>query len=677
MLLIRVEKLRSPVSFDTETTGLSVWKGARPYCISFCDADGQQAFFKARKVDPFTRAVTWDETDLRKIRLILSNPRIIKVGHNLKFDVRMMEAVGVKTVGPLRETSFAMHGVNNIEPSFKLKVWCKEHLGIDDEDQKELHKATLSARRKGKKLGWKLGEEIEEDYWMASEELWKKYNLLDTMRTSMAWALLEPELEKLGIREVYDEEMKLWHVIYRMETRGPAVDMVQAKKELVSYRELATRQGVALSKSAPGINFDSPKQLSAYLYNPKERGGLGLTPPIYTDKGSPSCNVEALTLLKSDFTERLLEKRHSEKTIDFLENYISLAIPDPLNPGGYAIHCDYRQCGAATARVSSARPNLQNVANTFDTRAHRPLKLRHLFIPRPGYVWLLADYHQVEVVIFAFVAQEALMLNAISNKRDIHTESTNRVWGGRDNPLAIERAVHALGLDGAAITTPEAEAAVVQYTRLAPDNLPESVARAWVSAHGWDIVAAEKSIGIRHTRNICKMLTFLKIFGGGANAAAGLIGCSVTQARKVLSDYDDAFPKIKETIEATTREGRRNGFVSTLYGRRLTADPSFAYRSMNHKVQSSAADLMKRGLRRADDVIQKSGLDAYPLLTIHDEGIFEVNKKHLYPWFIRQIGQAMTETEGKLPFGIEVAFSVAPKNWLEKKPLKLSTNGHG
>jgi DNA polymerase-1 len=168
------------------------------------------------------------------------------------------------------------------------------------------------------------------------------------------------------------------------------------------------------------------------------------------------------------------------------------------------------------------------------------------------------------------------------------------------------------------------------------------------------------------------MLEFLKIFGGGADAAAGLIGCSKSEARKVLGDFDAAFPKINEAIDRISKEARRNGFIRTLYGRRLTVNPDFAYKGMNYCVQGSAADLMKRGLRKAGEYLGKSGLDAHTLLTIHDEVVFEIRREHLYPRVIRAIKHFMEDTEGRLPYGIETHFSIATKNWLAKRKLAFN-----
>lgn len=664
--LVSVSKLQSPVAFDVESNGLSTFHGDRPYAISLCDRTGQQSFFRA-PIDPFTRIVTWSSKDLDQIRVVLENPKIAKVGWNLPFDRRMMASVGVKTIGPKKEAIFAVHGVDCQQPSFKLKKIAEKYLEVDRSDETILHKATCSARRKAKKLGWKLAEEIPPDYWMAPEELLLEYCLADTRDTMMIWLMFEERMKELGVIDVFNNEMELMDTIYEMVSRGPAVDVLNAKKELVKYKELSAKQRAVLDKQTRGVNIDSPKQLAYFLYSPKPTG-LGLNPPEYTEKGNPSTNVESLVSLKSPITDSILEVRHSEKTIDFLEQYLRLASPDKQFKGVWSLHCDYRQCGGVTARISSANPNLQNVANFYDTRALRPLKLRHLFVPRPGYVWILCDYKQVEIVIFAFVAQEDHMLAAIKTGRDLHTEATNRVWGGRNNPLAIERAIHALGLDVNATSTPESQAAVLRYRENRDQKT--DIARKLLADFDWDIVAAEKSVGVKHTRNLCKMLSFLKIFGGGADAAAGLIGITKNEAKKVLNDYDAAFPKIMRTIDQYSRKGRQEGFITTLYGRRITVDPDASYRAMNYMIQGSAADLMKSGLRKAGKICKESGLDVHPLMTIHDELIFEVKKEHLYPWFIRKIKAAMVDTEGRIPYGIDVSFSIARTNWLEKKPLK-------
>lgn len=195
------------VAFDTETTGLNPWKGDRAFCIGFCNEKGNKGYFRF-PVDGKTRQVVYDSR-LEVLKRWFEDPTIAKIGHNVKFDIRMLDMIGIKVRGKIHETMFMMHVLNNVEPSYQLKPLTKKYLDYPDDDLNELHKATVTARRQAKKLGWKVHEDVEADYWMAPDPTCRKYNVRDAERTMMFYLFLNPRLDEEKVRKVYDQEMEL------------------------------------------------------------------------------------------------------------------------------------------------------------------------------------------------------------------------------------------------------------------------------------------------------------------------------------------------------------------------------------------------------------------------------------------------------------------------------------
>ena len=436
------------------------------------------------------------------------------------------------------------------------------------------------------------------------------------------------------------------------------IDRPQLKRDWVGYEKEIVVMRAELDKQAPGLNFQSPKQMAELLF-----GKFGLTATRFTDSGAPSTDIKTMRGLTHPFCKKLVKLRNREKALSFVKLYDRMSVTDE-EFGQTIIHTSFQQMGPGTGRYACRRPNLQNVANTYGTHAEDPIRLRHLFKPRPGYTWYLYDYSQLEIRVFAEVAGEKFMLDAIDAGRDIHTEVTNKVWGGKGNEVAIRNAVHILGLDGLGVPNPKVEAAVKKFRFKGASN--EAIAEKWLASFNYKIVAAELSVDKKHTRSTAKMLGFLRIFGGGVKAAAELIGCTEDVARPFHEDYSRAFPQVDRYIDRLSRQAEKDGFIVNLYGRKLRVDPDASYRAVNYMVQGSAADLLKVGMLKVFNYIKEIKLDAHQVMTIHDEQVIEVNRKHAYPWFLRKIKRLMEETDGHLKVPIEVTMERRPINWLDK-----------
>lgn len=719
---VALDALRSPCAVDTETTGLHVWQGDRPFAVSFCDFEGRKSFIRGA-VEPHTREVFFDLDDLRQLRKFFINDTIVKIFFNAKFDVRMLAATGIETRGRIEEVFFAAHMANNLEPRHDLKTLAYKYCDISDADEKVLADATKRARgwarfenrrlaKENKPPKWKLSsdkdEAIKADYWLAPLELLETYAVLDAERTMLLWCMYNgtptgrpvyPDhmhpgvLDEENVRHSYDREMKLWPITYGMEERGAKIEPKVVEQEIKTHEAACVQQLATMHKWKPDINPKSPKQVIRFLYGPKAEGNLELPEQTKRDKKTRerkvTADAKARNRLKHPFVDALTKYTAHDKALDFFENYKALMIPDPLFKGQtVALHPDLRQVGPRTGRFSCRKPNLQNVASPESSRSSEPINARLAFGPRPGYVWVHFDYSQLEMRIFADVSQEATLLRAIATGRDMHDECANKAWGRKGNVTALNNAVRSLGLNGGATSAEAKVAACVKQLcaefrvpYLPPetryeDALALRMADRWLSKFAYEIVPAEKSVGKKNTRVRAKSLNFLKVFGGGVPAAAEWMECSEDDARVFMDEYDNEFPDVANYIQSMSDDAERDGFIINRFGRKLRIDPDRPYTAVNYMVQGSAADLLKDRMIALDVYIKRlrdSGkVDVWMVLCVHDEIVLEVRKEHAFKWLFRSVKHLM-EDHGKR-FGVptEVDVSCAPDNWNDKKPVDLS-----
>lgn len=188
---MKIKPVKRWVAVDTETTGLSPWTGDRPFVVSWCWNDGDTGYVRW-KVDPFTRKVSVDPKDVKFLKTFLSNEFIPKVFHNAMFDLRMLEAIGIKVKGRVEDTMFALRVLENDLMTYALKPVCERLFDISDDDQVALKEEVRKARRSGKRKGYKLADAVEADYWLVEDPKFVvNYATLDVIRTARLWKLLE------------------------------------------------------------------------------------------------------------------------------------------------------------------------------------------------------------------------------------------------------------------------------------------------------------------------------------------------------------------------------------------------------------------------------------------------------------------------------------------------------
>lgn len=698
------------IAEDTETTGLSTWKGDAPYAFSFCNDEGQKEYFEF-PVDPMTREVLYRKrpSELKALRRLHTDPRVTIVMHNAKHDVRMIR----HNVGPfhckLEETMFAVHSCRSDELTYGLKPLAKKYAGYDDEDLDRLHKATVKLRRKAKKLGWPIHPDVEADYWLCRyavdllgdtpearemPALIQEYCVSDAERTMLLWLFFKDKMEEDGVLKSYRAEMRLWPVVYKMEERGVRIDPAALKqldqayakdeslhaKAIMEAGNAALRRGFLRNKAGdklPCFNPNSHVQLAKVLYDYLELSPPGRRYQKNKRKVSLARPTDQDTLLalsaSSELPDHILKHRAAAKARQMLGSYRSYMVKDDY----WKLHADFNQVGPKTGRFSCRRPALQQAASKSTGRSRNPIDVRAPFGPAPGCVWYSIDYSQLEVRIFADLAQEETMLKLIRSGQHIHQACANHVWGTgavarSDEAVAVENAIYSLALNRKEDTAEDSEAAVAtrEAQRKYKGKTDYKTARSWLEAFDWDIVAAEDSLHKKNTTNKSKLAIFTRLFGGGIPSIMNLMKCSQEYASQFLREYGDAFPGMQPWIELTTREGRREGCVWTAFGRRIAVDPNFAYRGVNYRVQGSAADLMKRAMVNCDRYLRVNNVRGWLIMTIHDELVFEFERDHRRMEHVRNLCRIMEDHGGVFGLEMPTACEVVTQRWVDKKKVR-------
>lgn len=662
---------------DTETTGLDGWHGDRVFMISFCNEKGDTGFFDW-PVDPFTREVKPKPKELRECMRWFRDASIAKVFFNAKFDIRMLGFHGIETRGPVTEVMFKVRAVFSDLNTYKLKPLAKRFCEYPDDDDVELHKAVIAARRQAKKKGWKIGEKdpinsnaVNRDYWLAPPAIRQRYAVADAERTMLLDIVFNEGLAETDTRETYDREMEVWPIVYEMESRGIMVYPDRIRAGILEQQKQRARYLAELRKLHPEVdNWNSNVQLQRLFYE-----HYGEKVIRRTSAGNPSVDVHALRAMRSNpVAKKLLHLRAHDGALDTFKRWEHLKTED--DDGLIVIHPNFNQAGSRTGRFSSSNPNAQNIQDAQKTRSEVPIQMRHVFGPRPGFRWYLYDYSQMEVRVLADCAQEPTLLAAIAEGRHIHTETTNRVWGGQSD-FALRNAAHALELDGLSERTPKVAELWKGWGITDPRKLSEDeklmIAAEWlVDEFDGDIVAAESSIDKSLSKMRAKILVFLKVYGGGKKAASEQLGLEIDEAGILLDEFDAAFPRIKEYSYELSDFARRHGYIINRFGRRITVNPDFAYKSVNYMIQGSCADFLKDRMIATNLYLKEHGINGYLLLCVHDEVVFEIERGFCRMPLLRRLARIMGDHGGHFGVPIPVECERALSSWDKKKEIDLA-----
>jgi DNA polymerase I-like protein with 3'-5' exonuclease and polymerase domains len=651
--------------------------------ITFYDDCGNEAAYYW-DVDPYTRIPRYDAGELDTLRAWFSDPARKAVFWNAKFDMLMLQAAGIPYLLPdFEEGMYAMHCVNTIEYNYQLKYISDKYLKMDKDDQKDLQKATIAARRLGKKNGWSLGSAVAADYWMCMD-LCLTYGLRDSERTMRMWLEIDEWLDQEEVRHTYEIEKRLFPTVLRMERRGVRIDPKSVRREKRRYQAKAWQYLQELKKAAPQIeNFNSDAQLRKFLFEPKSKGGLGLKPTKFTATGLPSVSMKAIGHIDHPFLKTFFRYGAASKAAnDFFGKYMELSVKDEADDY-WVLHCNFQQVGPKTGRFSCREPNLQNVPDAEASRSIVPVQARAPFGPRPGYWWIGLDYSQMEPRVFADIAQEKFMLQAIDDGVDLHDACTNKAWGGKDNPPAVLAAYRALEFDGTLSAKGSeinrlTQEAVKRY--MTKSRTEMEAAEAFLRDFEYNIVKAEKSLGKKNSRGKAKMMLFLKIYGGGPAAAADLMGVTYDTAAQFLKDYDEAFPRIPEYSDELTRQARLKGYILDRYGHKLRIPEDRPYVCVNYMIQGSCASFVKDRMIAVDEYLTPNveKFNIHQVMTIHDELVLEVSEPKTsleevaLRKRIRRVARIMQDHKGHFGIDLPLDIELMREKWTVKEDYKIN-----
>ena len=536
-------------AFDTETTSLN-YMDAELVGFSFCAQPGEACYVPVGH----SYAGAPDQLSLTEVleRLspLLADESVKKVGQHLKYDLNVLDRYDIAVSGIEYDTMLESYVLNSVGSRHNMDDLARRYLG------RETIKYEDIAGKGAKQITFdQVPVEQASDY--AAEDADVTLQLHEQLWPKLA---AQPSL-KAVFRDI---EMPLMPVLSRIERTGTLIDgglLGEQSKELAERMEALRASAYELAGGE--FNLDSPKQLQEVLY---ER--LGLPVLKKTPKGAPSTAEPVLVDLARDYElpQVIMDYRGLAK----LKSTYTDKLPLQINQKTGRVHTSYHQAVAATGRLSSSDPNLQNIPiRTADGR-----RIRQAFVAPPGRKIIAADYSQIELRIMAHLSSDAGLTQAFADDQDIHRATAAEVF--------------AVALD-----------------EVTDDQ-----------------------------RRNAKAINFGLIYGMSAFGLGRQLSISRTLAQDYIDRYFARYPGVAEYMERTRALAHDQGFVETVYGRRLYLPE---INSKNHQrrqaaertainapMQGTAADIIKRAMLSVDAWLPDSGLDALMIMQVHDELVFEV-----------------------------------------------------
>ena len=536
-------------ALDTETTSLD-YMDAELVGFSFCAEPGEACYVPVGHHyagAPDQLSLT---TVLEKLKPLLADASVKKVGQHLKYDLNVLDRYDLVVNGIEYDTMLESYVLNSVGSRHNMDDLARRYLG------RETIKYEDIAGKGAKQITFdQVPVEQASDY--AAEDADVTWQLHQAL-----WPKLEAEPTLAAVFR--DIEMPLMPVLSRIERTGTLIDgglLAEQSKELGERMEALQAKAYELADGE--FNLGSPKQLQEILY---ER--LGLPVLKKTPKGAPSTAEPVLVDLARDYElpQVIMDYRGLSK----LKSTYTDKLPLTINQKTGRVHTSYHQAVAATGRLSSTDPNLQNIPiRTADGR-----KIRQAFVAPPGRKIIAADYSQIELRIMAHLSSDAGLTEAFANDQDIHRATAAEVFS--------------VGLD-----------------EVSDDQ-----------------------------RRNAKAINFGLIYGMSAFGLGRQLSISRTLAQDYIDRYFARYPGVAEYMERTRALAHDQGFVETVYGRRLYLPE---INSKNHQrrqaaertainapMQGTAADIIKRAMLAVDAWLPESGLDALMIMQVHDELVFEV-----------------------------------------------------
>jgi len=528
---------------------------------------------------------------LDRLRPLLEDPAVHKVGHDLKFDMMLLARHGITLRGVDFDTMLASYLLDATRSSHALEETALEHLGY-----RALTEAGISGKGTRAQPVARLSPEAVLSF--AGE------------RADLAWQLsrvLPPLLSAGQLDSIFRElEMPLVPVLADIERAGILVDgaalAIQSRQLEQSLAQYTAR---IYELAGEEFNVNSPQQLGKILFEKLDLPSAKRTGK--TRSASTAAEVLEELALSHELPRLILDWRGLHK---LKSTYID-ALPLIVLPATGRVHTSFNQAVAATGRLSSSDPNLQNIP----IRTEIGREIRRAFIAAPGHVLISADYSQIELRVLAHMAGEDALIEAFRGGEDIHERTGLKLFG------------------------------------------------------------ADSGLGVHELRSRSKMVNYAVLYGKTAFTLAKDINVTQEAAQEFISAYFVGFPRVREFIDRMLEEARQTGVVRTMFGRRrlvpnLTSR-NFQMRSqaereaVNMPIQGTAADILKKAMIDLHAELPRRGLTARMILTVHDELLFECTQEEA-PEAATVVRERMEQAVSlSVPLTVDVGIG---ENWKDAKP---------
>lgn len=580
--LIKELSQQQSFAFDTETTGLDPLL-AEIVGISF-SYEKHKAFYIPMSVDQEIAKST-----IKRFKALLENPAITKVGQNIKYDILLLSRYDITVKGVLFDTMIA-HYLIDPDTRHGMDILAETYLNYTPVAITEL------IGGKGKNQGNMRDIPVEQVKEYAAEDADITWQLYETF----APTLKKDNTEKLA-KEV---EFPLVYVLAEIEKNGVKIDVETLHKFSKSLEhDVSLLESKIYEKAGMTFNIASPKQLGEVLFDK-----LQLDPKAKKTKtGQYKTGEDILLALanKSDIVQDILDFRQYQK---LKSTYVD-ALPTLINPNTGLIHTSYNQAVAATGRLSSTNPNLQNIP----IRTEKGREVRKAFIPRhENHILLSADYSQIELRIMAELSQDENMLEAFRQGHDIHKATAAKVYG-------------------------------VSLDEVTNDQ-----------------------------RRNAKAVNFGIIYGQSAFGLSQNLGISRKEAAEIIDQYFNQYHGIKQYMSQAVEFAKQHGYVETILKRRrylrdinsgnMTVRGFAERNAINAPIQGSAADMIKVAMINIQKDIEKQNLKGLMIMQVHDELVFDVPLDEVEQFKAIILDRMQNAIELSVPLEVEIGEG---KNWLE------------
>ena len=538
--------------FDTETTSIDAQQ-AELVGISFAIESGEAAYVPlahSYEGAPQQLDLSWVTNELKPV---FEDPEIAKIGQNLKYDISVLANYDVQVKGVAFDTMLQSYVLDSVANRHDMDTLSQMHLG---------HKPVPFTEVAGKGKSQVTFDKVDID--KASH-----YAAEDADITLRLHHALMPKLsQQPRLHQIYTElEIPLVTVLSSIESNGVLIDdtmLLQQSQELSAQMQSLETQAYDLAGSE--FNIASPKQIQEVLYDK-----MGLPVLKKTPKGAPSTAEDVLQELAMEHELPQLILAH--RSVGKLKSTYTDKLPMMINPRTSRVHTSYHQAVAATGRLSSSDPNLQNIP----IRTAEGRRIREAFIAPEGRKILAADYSQIELRIMAHLSADKALVHAFENDLDVHRATASEIFD-----VALE-----------------------------------------------DVSDQQR----RHS----KAVNFGLIYGMSAFGLAKQLRIERKQAQNYIDQYFAQYPGVKDYMENTREFAREHGYVETVFGRRLYLPDinaknhnmrQYAERTaINAPMQGTAADIIKMAMIEVQEFLQSSDCGSKMIMQVHDELVFEVDEK--------------------------------------------------